>query len=169
MIEIAKILKPQGIKGELKVQLFSDNFDDFCQRGFAYIKQGKEFSRIAYEAVRTNPPYVYLRMENIATRNDAERISGVFLYIEREQFGELGKEEYYVCDLIGLSIIDEKGEKLGVLKEVLQHGAADVYVVTANIGFMFPALKRVIERIDIKKEVIVVNSKALDEVCVYDV
>ncbi len=169
MIEIAKVLKPQGIHGELKVKLFSDNVDDFSQRGFAYLKKGKEYARITYNVVRENPPFVYLRMDDVITRNDAEKFSGVFLYLERDEFEEPGEQEYYICDLIGLAVIDENGKRLGVLKEVLQHGAADVYVVQAERGFMFPALKRVIEKVDIEQKSITVNSKALCEVCVYDV
>ena len=163
MIEIAKILKPQGIHGEVKVQLFSNDVDAFFGRGFAYDKQGK---RVEYTPVRSSGLIVIVRMKGVNTRADAELMRGVFLYLDREDFKELNEHEHYVCDIIGIKVVDETGEKLGTLKEILQHGAADVYVVKGDRNLMFPALKRVIIRVTDGE--IVVDSKALSEVAVYD-
>lgn len=168
MNEIAKILKPQGIHGEVKVQLFSNNFETFCERGFAYIKQGDAHRRITYTAVRKSPPYVYLQIDGVNTRNDADDLQGVFLFVERQDFDAPEEGEYYICDLIGLSIVDQHENKLGVLKEILQNGAADVYVVKGKKGFMFPALKRVVKNVDVKNGVVRVDAEALQEVAVYD-
>jgi 16S rRNA processing protein RimM len=163
MIEIAKILKPQGIHGEIKVQLFSNNVDAFFEKGFAYDKQGK---RVEYNAIRSSGLNVIIKIEGVNNRNDAELLRGVFLYLKREDLEELDENEHYICDLIGLSVADETGAVLGTLKEILQHGAADVYVVKGEKNLMFPALKRVIKRVDDKQ--IVVDSKVLSEVAVYD-
>ena len=168
MIEIGKILKPHSIHGEIKVQLFSDNFDAFCDRGFAYIKQAGTHRRLLYDVVRISPPYVYITVDGVTSRNDAEAYRGVLLWLNREDFGETDTGEYYICDLIGMSIVDETGQLLGALKEVLQHGAADVYVVSAENGFMFPALRRVIKTVDLDKGEICVDTHALSEVAVYD-
>lgn len=168
MIEIAKVLKPQGIKGEVKVQLFSDNFDDFSGRGFAYLKQGGSFKRITFEDVRTEPPFVYLHFEGIDTRDGAESLQGAFLYIDKEELPGTEEGEYYVFDLIGLTVTDREGKRLGVIKDVLQHGAADVYAVEGEKNFMFPALKRVIQSIDLNAGVMAVDESALSEVAVYD-
>ena len=167
-IEIAKLLKPHGIRGEIKVKLFSDNYDAFCDREFAYIRQNESYRRIAYSAVRITPPFVYILIEGVGSRNDAETYSGALLYIDRSDFNETDEGEYYVYDLVGLRVVDEKGEILGTLKEVLQHGAADVYVVDGPHGFMFPALRRVIRSVDLEKGEICVDSGALGEVAVYD-
>ncbi len=168
MIEIAKILKPHGIKGEVKVQLFSDNFDDFCSRGFAYLKHGGSFEKIAFGEIRIEPPFVYLHIEGIDTRSDAESIQGTYLFIDKKELSETQEGEYYVFDLIGLAVKDSSGNSLGVIKEVLQHGAADVYAVKGEKGFMFPALKRVITKVDPGAGVMIVDENALSEVIVYD-
>lgn len=168
MIEIAKVLKPHGIKGEVKVQLFSENFDDFCSRGFAYFKNGGSYDRIAYEDIRVEPPFVYLHIEGIDTKNGAESIQGVFLYIDKDELPGTQEGEYYVFDLIGLTVTDMEGNKLGRIEDVLQHGAADVYVVKGKKDFMFPALKRVIKNVDMDAGVMTVDENALSEVAVYD-
>jgi 16S rRNA processing protein RimM len=168
MIEIARILKAQGISGEVKVQVFSDNADDFINRGYAYVKQGGGMIKTAFAAVRQEPPFVYLRIEGVTTRNEAENLRGVLLYIDKSELPEPDEGEYFIFDLIGLEVKDTNGNRLGALKDVLQHGAADVYVVKGEKNFMFPALKRVIRSVDISSGVMLVDSAALAEVAVYD-
>ena len=168
MIEIAKALKPHGIRGEVKVQLFSDNFDAFCSRGFAYVRQNGRYRRIDYTAVRVVPPHVYIAIDGVLSRNDAEAYHGVLLYLDRADFEAPEDGEHYICDMVGLRVVDEAGNVLGTLKSILQHGAADVYVVDADNGFMFPALKRVIRSVDIAGGMVCVDAKALAEVAVYD-
>lgn len=163
MIEIAKILKPQGINGEVKVALFSDNIEGFSERGFAYLKSGEE---INYTVKRVGQGNLYLQIDGINTRNDAELLRGVFLYLSREEFDEPEENEYYIYDLVGLEVKDETGKTLGRLKEVLQHGAADVYVVKGEKNFMFPAVKSVIKSVDDKS--ISVDSGELGRVVVYE-
>jgi ribosomal 30S subunit maturation factor RimM len=63
MIEIAKILKAQGINGDVKVQIFSDNYEEFCERGYAYIKQGGSMKKTAFSTERLEPPFAYLHIE----------------------------------------------------------------------------------------------------------
>jgi 16S rRNA processing protein RimM len=168
MIEIARVLKPHGIRGDLKVRLFSDNLDGFAERGFAYMKKSSDYQRTAYTAVRIDAPFVYVHFDGVDTRNDAETLSGSTLYLRREDLETPDEGEHYVIDLIGLNVVDDEGNELGSLKEILQHGAADVYVVKGKRNFMFPALKRVIQKVDIHEGVIRVNAAALEEVAVYD-
>ncbi len=168
MIEIAKILKPVGIRGEVRVRLFSENLKEFSDRGFVYIKKDADFSRINYKTIRIEPPFIVLRIEGVDTRNDAEEYKASLLYIDRNELSDTEEGEHYIIDLLGLEVNDTKGNKLGILKDILQHGAADVYVVKGEKGFMFPALKRVIKNVDLKKRVITIDAEALSEVAVYD-
>lgn len=168
MIEIARVLKPHGIHGDMKVRLYSDNFDDFMSRGFAYTGKDGGGARVSYTALRVAPPFVYLHFDGADTRSAAEAMAGTPLFVRREDLSAPPEGEYYVMDLIGMKVEDERGAKLGVLSEVLQHGAADVYVVKGEKGFMFPALKRVIQGVDTASGVLRVNAAALGEVAVYD-
>ena len=168
MIEIGKILKPHGIQGQLKVRLYSDNFEGFERRGYAYIRQNDETRRIGYAVMRTEPPFVYLAFGGVSSRSDAEALCGLPLLLRRSDLEEPEEGEHYIVDLIGLKVVDENGAELGVLKDILQHGAADVYVVRGAKSFMFPAVKRVINEVDLDAGVLRVNAKALEEVAVYD-
>lgn len=168
MIEIAKVSKPHGIHGDIKVRLYSQNFDDFATRGYAYIKKDGNCRRAGYTALRTAPPFVYVHFDGIDTRSEAEKLVGEALFLKREDFRPPDEGEHYVVDLIGLKVVDQEGEELGELVEILQHGAADVYVVSGEKDFMFPALKSVIQGVDIAAGVLRVNASALQEVSVYD-
>ena len=168
MIEIARILKAQGINGDVKAEIFSDDPEAFCERGYAYIDKEGSMNKTAFETLRLEPPFAYLHIEGCDTRNDAERISGMYMYMDKHELPNPGEGEYYIFALIGLEVADTSGRKMGVLKDVLQHGAADVYVVKGEKSFMFPALKRVIKNVDIKNRVITVDGAALAEVAVYD-
>lgn len=167
MIEIARVVAPHGIRGDVKVRLYSENFNEFCRREFAYLKNAEGQLRCNYKALRADPPFVYIHMDGIDTRNDAERLRGMPLFVHRSELEAPAEGEHYIADILGLRVMAE-GKKLGVLKDVLQHGAADVYVVSGETSFMFPALKRVIKRIDIASGVIEVDETALQEVAVYD-
>jgi len=167
MIEIARVAAPHGIRGDVKVRLYSNSFEAFSNRGFAYLKDADGQRRIGYKALRVDPPFVYVHMDGVDTRNDAERLKNAPLFVHRAELETPDEGEYYITDILGLDVVAD-GRKLGVLKEVLQHGAADVYVVKGERGFMFPALKRVIRRIDVSAGVIELDGDALKEVAVYD-
>ena len=81
---------------------------------------------------------------------------------------ELDKDTHYVFDLIGCEIHDENGAKLGKVTDILQNGAADVYVVKGEKNFMMPAIKKVLMSVDTQSKVIVISSKTLAEVAVYE-
>lgn len=167
MIEIARIAAPHGIRGDVKVYLYSENFEEFCGRGFAYISDTEGRRCVRYSALRVDPPFVYVHIDGVDTRSDAERLKNMPLFVAREELEPTSEGEHYIADIIGLSVVAD-GKKLGVLKDVLQHGAADVYVVKGDKSFMFPALKRVIKSIDTAAGVIELDPKALGEVAVYD-
>jgi 16S rRNA processing protein RimM len=168
MIEIGKILKPHGIQGQLKVRLYSDNFESFERRGYAFIQQKEETRRIGYAVMRSEPPFVYVLLGGVSSRNDAEEFCGLPLMLRRSDLEEPEEGEHYIVDMIGLKVVNESGTELGELKDILQHGAADVYVVQGQKGFMFPAVKRVITEVDLDAGVLRVDSASLEEVAVYD-
>ena len=167
MIEIARVTSPHGIRGDLKVRLYSDSFDEFCRRGFAYLQNTDGQRRVSYEALRVDPPFVYVHFDGVDTRNDAELMRNTPLFVQRDDLEPPAEGEHYIMDIIGFAVMAD-GKKLGVLKDVFQHGAADVYVVKGDRGFMFPALKRVVRNIDEASGVIEVDAQALGEVAVYD-
>ena len=168
VFEIAVILRPHGIKGEIKVKPFCDAPEDFESYQWVFLKENQGMKKINVKSVRFDGGFVYLVLDGVLSRNDAEAMRGKTLYIEKSQIDSLPEDRFLIRDLIGMAVAASNGEVLGELIDIFQHGPVDVYRVEGKRGFMFPALKRVILKTDVKAGVIIVDEKALGEVAVYD-
>ena len=84
--------------------------------------------------------------------NDAELLRGGELYIDRSQGEELSENEYYIADIIGMEVVTEEGEPVGQVKDVLETGANDVYLVKreGKKDLMLPAIRDCIREVDIE-------------------
>ena len=91
--------------------------------------------------------------------NDVEIYKGNDLLVTRENAVKLGPDENFIADLIGLSVVTDEGENLGVLKDVMQTGANDVYVVERQNGkeLLLPAIKQCILNVDLDSGKITVH------------
>lgn len=166
---IGEVLKPQGIKGEVKVKPFAANHDDFRRWKKLYIKQGESYAPIKAKCSRVHDGFVYVTLGESASMEDAEKQRGWQLYIDRAHANPLEEDEVYISDLIGCEGIDEEGKSIGELTDVLQHGVVDVYVFKAKgKSVMAPALKAVFPAVDVAAKRISVVRERLDEVAVWE-
>lgn len=167
--ELGCILKPQGLKGEVKVDAYTDDLSRFVSLDFAYFKE-TDYVRIEIEGSRIDARYAYLKLQGYDDREAVEKLRGKMLYIDRAHAAKLPEGAYYVMDLIGCVVKDDSDTELGVLQDILQNGATDVYMVKTAEGMcMFPAVPHVILSRDVKNGVITVDTRHLDEVAVYDI
>ena len=165
--ELGRILKPQGIRGEVKIEAYTDDTHRFDYLDHVYMKVEGEMRKVAVEAKRTDGTFAYLKLQGVADRNAAETMRGKYLYINRENAAKLPEGSHYIEDLIGLEVTDTNGQFLGLLAEVIQTGAADVYRVSGKRGCMFPCIPQVVLKTDVETGILV-DAERLQEVCVYD-
>ncbi len=166
---IGEVLKPQGIKGEVKIKPYAANHDDFRRWKTLYIKQGESYAPIKVKCNRVHEDFVYAMLGDCATMEDAEKYRAVQLYVDRAHANPLEEDEVYISDLIGCEGIDEAGKSIGELVDVLQHGVVDVYVFKKGAkSVMAPALKAVFPTVDVKEKRISVIREKLDEVAVWE-
>ncbi len=166
---IGEVLKPQGVKGEVKVKPFSASHDDFRRWKTLYIKNGESYEPIKARCSRVHDGFAYVTLGECAAMEDAEKLRGTQLYIDRAHANPLEEDEVYISDLIGCEGIDENGNSIGTLAEVLQHGMVDVYVFKKKGGgVMAPALKAVFPTVDVAAKRISVVREKLDEVGVWE-
>ncbi len=168
--ELGRILKPQGIQGEVKVNGYTDDINRFYELSHVYFKRNGAYVPVRVTSARADGRYAYLKLEGIADRNAAEPLRGQTLYIDRAHAAPLPEGSYYICDLIGLAVISSDGTAIGTLADLIQTGASDVYVVTQKEGgtLLFPAAPGVILERDVQNGRIVVDCNKLQEVAVYD-
>ena len=162
MLVIGKILKPQGIRGELKIKPYTDSAEDFRGLKRVYI-DGEEYKILT---VRTAPDIVFLGLRGVPDRNAAELLRDKELAIPREEAPEIEEGSYYIADLLGSEILFETGEHVGVLKDIRQ-AATDVYTLEeGGKEVLFPAAAGVVLKVDVENKKIVVSKKRYLEVAV---
>ena len=162
VLKIGIVLKPQGIRGELKIKPFTDSAEDFNGLKRIFL-DGTEYKILS---VRTGPDVVFLGLRGVPDRNAAELLRGKSVEIPRDEAPEPEEGRYYIADILGSEVVTEEGELLGTLTDV-RGAATDIYTVTSeNKEIMFPALKEVILSIEPEDKKITVNKKRFLEVAV---
>ncbi|MBR2496264.1 MAG: 16S rRNA processing protein RimM [Clostridia bacterium] len=163
-ILIGKVLKPQGIKGEVKVKAFTADLDQFLLYG-KFIIDGKEFKIIKG---RHDNSFAYIQFEGYKTMNDAETLRDKELYIKRSSLRELEEDEYYLAELENSSLYVD-GKEVGVVKKVDDSTRNIVlYVNVYGKAACFPLAKKAIESFDRKKGILNLNEKGLKEVILFE-
>ena len=165
-ITVGKVLKPQGVKGEVKIALYTEDISRFKKMKYLIVESTG--ARLNVLSVRVDSAYAYVRLEGINDRNDAEMLRDEYVCLNREDVAQPKQGHYFIVDLIGCEVfIDEC--KIGVVTDILQYGAADVYVLDVNgEELMFPAGDGVIESVDVENQRIFVNKTRFEEVTIYD-
>lgn len=161
-IVVGKITKPQGIKGEVKLACYVDN-----PAGFGHIRQVVVGDR-PYRVLRARHvgSDVFLSLEGVCDRNEAEALRDKEVFVERKDADSLRTGDYFICDLVGLSVADDKGTALGRVVDVLQYGAADIFDIRlGDKQFLVPFLKRLVLSIDVAAGTMLVDSAVWGEVC----
>ncbi len=162
---VGEVVKPQGIKGEVKVIPLTDDPNQVATMDTVII-DGRETKILSS---RVEKSMVIVRFEGVNDRNSAEELRGKKLAITRDMAEELPEGQYYIVDLIGCKVVTNGKEELGVLKDILQHSSRDVYVVKGQRGdVLFPALKDLLMDVDISNKKITVDAQRLQEVAVYE-
>lgn len=165
--KIAQVLKPQGIKGEIKLKPFTDDIARFSNLAHIFINKKGQYIKYNVESGRTYKQFAYLKLKEINSIEEAETIRNAFIYIDRENAAKLPEGYDYIEDIIGCVVYDDETE-LGVVKEIFNTGAADIYVVKGAKSFMFPAAPGVILNRDVTSKKMMVDKKRLKEVAIYD-
>ena len=161
-ITVAIILKPQGIRGEVKVKAMTDTAEALSAFKSVFI-DGVDYSVLS---VRAQGEFAYLSLKGIADRNAAELLRGKDVVIPREEAPDPGEGRYYIADLLGSELKTEEGELLGTLKDIRQ-AATDIYTLEKEgKEIMFPAVKGVITDLDLENKRITVNTKRFEDVAV---
>lgn len=163
-IEIGKVLKAQGIKGEMKLACFVDDATMLKTVKQVYI--GTKTYAVSH--IRCDGAFCYVLLDGIADRNSAESLRNWTVYADKESVS-LPKNRYFIEDLIGCKVSTSEGELVGEVLNVLQYGAADVFVCKGDKGEVsFPFLNDLVLNVNVASKIISVDSKRFGEVAVYE-
>ncbi len=147
-ILLAQIGAPHGIKGEVRVKPFGEP-DMLDQYGKLETRDGKKFK---IKRMRPQKNMMVVKFEGVNTREEAEALNRVELYIDRAKLPELEDEdEFYIEDLIGMDVLNESGETIGTVLTVSNFGAGDMIEVkptNSSSTHYLPFTKEVVPEID---------------------
>lgn len=145
---IGEVVKPHGVQGEIKVYPITENPQRFKKLKKVILEHHGRTQAFNIVKARVQPDGVYLTLEGIVTREAAEKLRGFNVKIDRADVPPL-KEGWYYFELEGMRVFD--GEVyLGILTQVLETGANDVYLVKGERGEVcIPALKTVVKKVDV--------------------
>ncbi|MDO4289201.1 MAG: ribosome maturation factor RimM [Eubacterium sp.] len=148
---IGKVLGAHGIRGELKVQPLTDDPGRFYDLDGVYLEKGGKRQAYNIELVRLHKGNVLLTLEGIADRNASEKAAAAMVCIDREDAVDLEEDEYFIEDLIGMTVLDEGGQVVGKVKNIIQtSGTVDtVEIVTADKTVYVPARKVYFKQVDL--------------------
>ncbi len=160
-LAVGEILRPHGLRGEVRMRVLTDYPERLPQLESVYLGDSPESTSPVKHAVaglRFNKDIALLSLAGCHTRNDAELLRGKIVLISIDQAAPLNDGEYYLFDLIGLRVIADQIE-IGCIKEVLQTGANDVYVVHGgDFGeVLLPAHDETIVNIDFEAQTITMS------------
>ena len=169
-LQMGEILRPQGIKGEVKLRAMSSDPERYARLESVYLLKKGEYVEYKVKKGRCNDGFAVLMLEGIKDRNEAETLRGIKVFVDREHAIDLDEDENFVVDLIGLTAVDTQGNEIGELVDVLSpNQICDVYVFDTPRGeMMIPALRRVIVEVDLDEEKIVLDENVLPEVAVWE-
>lgn len=153
-ISIAKVLKPQGIKGELKCKVLTEKLDIFGS--LTHLFCDKKEIKVVSSVHRLG--YAYIKLENVVSRNDAENFRNKTFFLDRESYGKLKEDNYFIEDLVGCEIFDDKNNKIGMVDDIENYGATDIVIVQEEWAkYSVPFLKKIFKKIIPENKKIIID------------
>lgn len=159
LLKVGVITTTHGVRGEVKVFPTTDEAERFLELDYVLLDTGRELRKLEIQNVKFFKNLAILKFKGIDNINDIEMYKGRDLWIPREEGQELEEGEYYVADLIGMNVLLEDGTVFGTLKDVMETGANDVYVIdTKDRGkVLLPAIRECILDVNVEESTMTVH------------
>lgn len=152
LLQVGVISSTHGVRGEVKVFPTTDDAKRFKKLKHVILDTGREHLDLEVEGVKFFKQFVILKFKGIDNINDIEKYKGKSLLVTREHAVKLHRDEYFIADMIGLTVYTEDEKEFGTLKDVLETGANDVYIIQSlqHGEVLVPAIKQCILDVDIE-------------------
>ena len=158
---IGRLGAARGLNGEIKISPLTDfenRFDNLTE-----VEIDGKILKINY--VKHIGNNLVVNFENINNREEAQKLTGKLLKVDKKNAAPLAEGEFYTFDLIGMQVFDTDDNKIGKITNVLQTGSNDVFVVKCEDEHevIIPALQSVVKKIDIDNKIMIIDMKMMEE------
>ncbi len=145
---VGKVLQPHGVNGQVKITTDSDNPNRFQKNQSLIIDERVFFIQ---DSILVDNYHYLLKLGNISSRQKAKELQGLSIYVPVNATPELPVDMYYHYQLIEMTVVDSEDRHLGVLSEIIDTGANDVYVIKGDEReLLLPAVGSVIQFVNVK-------------------
>lgn len=154
---LGKLRRAHGVMGEIPLEIFTQMLELLTPDSLVYVGESHEPYKI--ESTRYKNDLLLLKFYTINDRTIASTLTNELLYVAVDQLPQLPEDEYYLHELINLDVYQEDGIYLGILTEILETGANDVYLIEDDAGkeILIPATEEMILEIDLEKNKMIVG------------
>ena len=132
LIEVGRVAGAFGVRGEVRITAYTE--DPLALARYKRLRRQDGSAGLTIVQARAEKGSIVGRAEEIATKEQADALRGLRLYVARDELPEPEEDEFYVADLVGLSVVAPDGEALGVVKSVHDFGAGDLLEVQPPTG-----------------------------------
>jgi 16S rRNA processing protein RimM len=156
-LAVGKLRRPHGIMGEMLMEVWTD-FPERLKKG-KKVFVGDDHSIYEIDQIRSADKMVLVHFKGYNTSQDIDQLRNALMYVRADDLPALPEGEYYFHQLIGLNVVDESGQPVGILSEIMETGANDVYVIITPAGeeALLPAIDEVIRKVDLEQGRLIVN------------
>ena len=159
---LGELLRPHGVRGEFRMRILTDypeRIKDLKQVYLGDETDHRHVTPFTIETTRFHKNYLLIKFEGIQDRNEAEALRGRYVMIDIENAIPLEDDEFYLFELVGLTVQTDEGQVLGTIRHVMETGANDVYIVNSKQygEILIPAHDETIVEIDLDHEIVTVT------------
>ncbi|MFW6215904.1 MAG: ribosome maturation factor RimM [Alkalispirochaetaceae bacterium] len=148
LLAVGRIAGTHGLRGEVKVESYSGEFNHFEALGKVLLRKGESERESSIESTKMSGGKVVVALEGVDSVEDAARLTGWEIFASRQKAAPLGDEEYYIADLIGMEVTCE-GERVGVVSNVYDGAQSELIEVDrGGRRSLFPFLKVYVTSVD---------------------
>jgi len=158
LITIGKIIRHQGNKGEVRVEPLTDYPERYDLLQKVYLKKDDTIMEKNIEKVSYRQKFIVIKFEGIDDIQSSKFLKDHMIKIEEDELLELEEDNFYIYQILNFRVETVEGDFLGNLFDVKTTGGTDVFVVKSKRKeYMIPASKEIIKRVDLEKELIIVD------------
>lgn len=159
MIVMGRVASAHGIKGWVKIQPYTEYLDSLLEYKTWWIGSERgEWREVKVLECEAHHKTLVALLPNCPDRNASEKFKGLLIAVPRDKLPKQADDEYYWADLIGMSVVNESDEQLGVVANLLETGANQVLcVVAGDHEILIPFVATAIKKVDIQNKVIRVD------------
>jgi len=159
LLLVGKVIRPQGLKGLLRILSYARSAESFLTVGTVLLKSDKqELVEYKVSSLKAHKGVFLMKLDGLNSLRDAERYRGAEIFLKKDLLRREGDGDYFWFELIGLMVFLSSGRCLGTLKEIIATGSNDIFVIKeGEKEYLIPAIQEVVEEIDLKNKRIIIH------------